>query len=102
MRTLLALGFLMTSSVLATAQDDVAIDCAAFQKQPDGAYRVIAPTIVKMGTSTFIFSSSVIPPDGKIGNAEVYAALDGKCADSTATIGQPAIATPVLPRSRPN
>jgi hypothetical protein len=79
MRTLLALGFLMTSAVLATAQDDVSVDCAAFQKQPDGAYRVIAPTIVKIGTSTLILSSSLIPRDAKIGNAEVYDALDNKC-----------------------
>jgi hypothetical protein len=98
MRILLALGVLMTSAVLATAQDDVSVDCAAFQKQPDGAYRVIAPTIVKIGTSTLILSSSVIPRDAKIGNAEVYDALDNKCAAAQQQPGQ-STATPALPKS---
>jgi UDP-3-O-[3-hydroxymyristoyl] glucosamine N-acyltransferase len=61
-------------------------------EQPDGTYRVIAPTIVKIGNSTIILSSaatepgtkiglssSVIAPGTKIGNAEVYEALDSRC-----------------------
>jgi hypothetical protein len=94
MRALIAFIVLMTSAVFATAQDDISINCAAFQKQPGGAYRVVAGTIVKIGRSTIILSvpttapppgvkvglsPSVIAPGTKIGNADVYGALENQC-----------------------
>jgi hypothetical protein len=81
MRALLAVAVLLVSAVLASAQQDsIEIDCAAFEKQPDGAYRVISPTILKIGGSTRILSTSVIQPHGAtMGSVDVYDAIETKC-----------------------
>jgi hypothetical protein len=82
MRILLVFGFLVALIAYSLAQDDVSIDCAAFQKQPDGTYRVIAPTIVKVGSSVTILSTSVIGPQSTKANAEVYDAIENKCGET--------------------
>jgi hypothetical protein len=85
MRTLLVFGLLAASIAYSLAQDDVSIDCAAFQRQPDGTYRVISPTIVKLGSSIIILSTSVIGPQGTKANADAYDVIESKCG---ATQGQ--------------
>jgi hypothetical protein len=81
MRVLLAFGVLLVSTVVASAQqDDIEIDCAAFQKQPDATYRVIAPTILKVGGSTRILAPAVIQPRGAtMGSVAIYDVIDTKC-----------------------
>jgi hypothetical protein len=86
MRILLVFGFLVVWTAYSFAQDDVSIDCAAFQKQPDGTYRVVAPTIVKVGSSVTILSTSVIGPQSGSqstkASAEVYDAIENKCGET--------------------
>jgi len=79
MRELFAL-ILLAASTTAFAQDNVSIDCAAFQKQPNGSYRVISPTTVKIGNSTMQLSNTTFGPHTlNIGGADLYEAISHKC-----------------------
>jgi hypothetical protein len=84
MRALLVIAILAASTTLTAAQGTdqpkADIDCSAFQREPNGIYKVTKPTMVIIGQSRMGIGQSTIGPHGMmIGGVDLYEYLERNC-----------------------